>query len=270
MMKQKVIDLLKKITRMKYLELTSRGNTSIFSALYCARKLNPKKKVLIPDQGGWFTYKKYPVYLELGVEEVKTDYGIIDLKDLKKKIKNTNCLLYSNPAGYFAEQDVKEIYNVCKGKCLVILDVSGSIGLKDFSKYCDFMIGSFGEGKPVNLEYGGFVGVNNKGYFDKPKEIFNLTVFEDKYYKPLLEKMENLKKKYQYYNKINKKLKKDLRNFNIIHKDKEGINVVVKYKDNKEKEKIIDYCVKHKYPFRICPFYIRVKEKAISIEVKRL
>ena len=81
-MKQKVIDLLKKITNEKYIELTSRGNTAVFASLYCARKLNPKKTVLIPDQGGWFTYKKYPIYLELQTEQVKTDYGIIDLKDL--------------------------------------------------------------------------------------------------------------------------------------------------------------------------------------------
>ena len=84
-MKQQVINLLKKTTNMKYVELTSRGNTAIFAALYCARKINPNKKILIPDQGGWFTYKKYPKYLEFDVENVKTDYGIIDLKDLKKK-----------------------------------------------------------------------------------------------------------------------------------------------------------------------------------------
>ena len=268
-MKQ-VIDLLKKITKENYIELTSRGNTAIFSVLYCARKINPKKIVLIPDQGGWFTYKRYPFYLELRIEQVKTNYGIIDLKDLKKKIKNANCLLYSNPAGYFAEQPVKEIYNICRDKCLVILDVSGSIGLKDYSKYCDFMIGSFGIDKPVNLGYGGFIGTNNKNNFEIPKEIFNLTIFEDKYYKPLLQKLKNLKIRYQYYNKINKKIKKDLKKYDIIHRNKEGINVAVKFKDNKEKENLIEYCKKHKYPFRICPFYIRVKAKAISIEVKRL
>lgn len=269
-MKQKVIELLKKNTNERYIELTSRGNTAVFSSLYCARKLNPKKIVLIPDQGGWFTYRKYPKYLEFDIKEVKTDYGVIDLKDLKQKLKNVCCFLYSNPAGYFAEQPFKEIYNICKGKCLVILDVSGSIGVKDYSKYCDFMIGSFGNDKPVNLGYGGFVGVNNKNNFEKPREIFNLTIFEEKYYKALLEKLKNLKKRYQYYNKINKKIKKGLQNYNIIHKDKKGINVVVKFDDKERKQEIIDYCKKHKYPFNVCPFYIRVKEKAICIEVKRL
>ncbi len=269
-MKQKVLDLLKKSTNMKYIELTSRGNTAIFSALYCTRKINPKKVVLIPDQGGWFTYKKYPLYLEQNIVEVKTYHGILDLNDLKKKVKGANCLLYSTPAGYFAEQPVKEIYNICKNKCLVILDVSGSIGLKDYSKYCDIMIGSFGDGKPVNLGYGGFVAVNKKELFDKPKEIFNLTIFEEKYYKPLLEKLNNLDSRYKYLEKINNKIKNDLKHYNIIHKDKQGINVVIKFKDKQEKEKIINYCNKHKYQLRICPFYIRVKAKAISIEVKRL
>lgn len=263
-------ELIRKITNMKYIELTSRGNTAIFSALYCARKLSKSKKVLIPDQGGWFTYKKYPLYLELEIEEVKTNYGLIDLKDLKKKIKGACCFLYSNPAGYFAEQDIKEIYDICKGKCLVILDVSGSIGKKDYSKYCDIMIGSFGDDKPVNLGYGGFVGTNNKDNFEKPKEIFNLTIFDSKYLKELENKLKSLRERYQYYEKINKKIKNDLKKYEIIHEDKDGINVAVKFKDKKRKDEIISYCKRNNYPFRICPFYIRVKEKAISIEVKRL
>ncbi|MBW2984917.1 hypothetical protein KY361_07380 [Candidatus Woesearchaeota archaeon] len=271
-MRDKITDLLKKLSSHPFIELTSRGNTAIFAALYCARKLQlGKKNILIPDQSGWFTYKKYPKMLGLNPIEVKTDYGIIDLDDLKKKSENANCLLYSTPAGYFAEQPVKEIYSVCKkNKCMVILDVSGSIGRHDYGAYCDFAVCSFGEWKPVNLGYGGFVSALEKEFFEKPKEIFNTTSFDEKYFPELIEKLKSLKKRYELFDRVNKKIKKGLKDFDILHKDSDGINVIVKFKDELEKDKIVKYCEKNKLEFTICPRYIRVKEKAVSIEVKRL
>ena len=56
----------------------------------------------------------------------------------------------------------------------------------------------------------------------------------------------------------------------IIHKKNKGFNVIVKYKSDDGKKKIIEYCNEKKIPFLECPKYIRVNEKAISIEVKRL
>jgi hypothetical protein len=38
-MKDKVITKLKELTSHNYIKLTSRGNTAIFAALYCVRKL---------------------------------------------------------------------------------------------------------------------------------------------------------------------------------------------------------------------------------------
>ncbi len=271
MMKQKSIELLKEYTRHDFIELTSRGNTAIFAAFYCARKLNlDKKKVLVPDQGGWLSYLKYPKMLEMEPVEVKTDCGIIDLEDLKEKAKNANCVIYPNPAGYFAEQPIREIYEICKGKCFVIMDVTGSIGseLCD-GEFADIMVGSFGRWKPVNLGYGGFLSSREKQHFHIPKEIFNTTSFDEKYLPLLYEKLKNIKKRYGLFEKINKKIKKDLKDFKILHKNKRGINVIVKFTDEKEKNKIVDYCVKNKYQFTICPRYIRVNEQAVSIEVKR-
>ncbi|MBW2980818.1 hypothetical protein KY360_05370 [Candidatus Woesearchaeota archaeon] len=271
-MKDRIIDLLRKLSSHSSIELTSRGNTAIFAALYCARKLQlDKKNVLIPEQGGWFTYKKYPKMLGLNPIEIKTDYGVIDVSDLKKQSKNANCLLYSSPAGYFAEQPVKEIYSVCKrNKCMVILDITGSIGAKDHGRFCDFIVCSFGEWKPINLGYGGFVSSREKEFFEKPKEIFNTTSFDEKYSKDLINKLESLKKRYQLFEKINKKIKKDLKDFEILHPDKDGINVVVRFGNDTEKERIIKYCKENNLEFTLCPRYIRVNERAVSIEVKRL
>lgn len=271
-MKAKIIEMLKKLSSHDFIRLTSRGNTAIFAALYCARKLQlGKKKVLIPEQGGWFTYKKYPKMLELNPVEIKTDYGVIDLKELKEKSKDANCLIYSTPAGYFAEQPVEEIYSICrKNECMVILDITGSMGKHDYGKFCDFSVCSFGNAKPVNLGYGGFVSAGEKEFFEMPKEIFNTTSFDEKYSGQLIEKLKSLKKRYELFNKANKKIKKDLSDLEILHKDKDGINVIVKFKDGEEKKRIIEYCEKNKFEFTICPRYIRVKEEAVSIEVKRL
>lgn len=255
---------LKKLTGHNIIKLTSRGNTAILSALKLVKSLNPKKdKILIPDQGGWFTYKKYSKELNLDPVELKTDYGIIDLKELKERAKQANCIIYSDPAGYFAEQPVKEIYNICKkNNCLVILDITGIIGKKVLGKYADICLASFGKGKPINLGYGGFISSNYNIKAEEP--------FDKAYLKPLSDALNNLKQRHELFDKHNKKIKQDLSSFDIIHRDKQGINVIVKFSNEKEKSDILKYCTKNNYQYRLCPFSIRVRCKAVSIEVKRL
>jgi len=271
-MNEKIIALLKKYTKHDFVQFTSRGNSAIFVALYCARKINPLKYILVPDQGGWLTYYKYPKQLELETKEVKTDFGIIDLTDLASKLDEACAFIYCTPAGYIAEQPIKEIYDVCKKKnCLVIMDVSGSMGsdLCD-GTYADFTVGSFGKWKPIDLGYGGFVTAAKKEYFEKPKEIFNTVSFEEQYYPVLLNKLEHVEERFKTLFKEVAKIKDELKEYDIVHKDKQGIVVVVKYKTETEKQNIIDYCIAHGYEYTLCPRYIRVNCEAISIEVKRL
>jgi len=60
-----------------------------------------------------------------------------------------------------------------------------------------------------------------------------------------------------------------LKDFKIIHAEEEGFNVVVRFKNDEEKEKILKYCEQKEYEYTICPRYIRVNENAVCIEVKR-
>ena len=271
-MKDKAVKLIQKYTKHKFVRFTSRGNSSIFAAMYCARTINPKPYVLVPDQGGWLTYHKYPKQLGMETKEVKTDSGIIDLKDLKSKVEDACAFIYCNPAGYFADQPIKKIYNLCKKKnCLVILDVSGSLGTDMCNgKYADFTIGSFGKWKPINVGYGGFLTASEKKYFEKPKDIFNTTQFDEQYFPILVEKLEHVKERFDSFFKEADKIKKDLKDYDIIHRDKKGIVVIVRFNGDEEKQKLIDYCSSHNYEYTICPRYIRVNCDAISIEVKRL
>lgn len=271
----KIISQIKKIINHDLVHLTDRGNTAIFAALYIARQNNlDKKTVLIPDQGGWLTYKQYPKKLELNIEEPKTDYGLIDLNDLKQKLEkgNINCLIYAQPAGYFAEQDQNAIYTLCKKyNCTVIVDCCGSFG-SDLLKpgYSDILVCSFMLWKPVNNLYGGFISIKNKDSLKKGREIFKTLKIDEDQILLLLDKIKNLKKRFSLFFKTVKKIKTDLKNHNIIHKDKTGINVIVKFKDEEEKNNLIDYCKKNNYEYTLCPRYIRVYAKAVSIEVKRL
>ncbi len=161
---------------------------------------------------------------------------------------------------------MKKISEICKkNDCLLIEDVSGSIGDKTLcdGNLSDIMVGSFGRWKSINLGYGGFISVRNKEFFEQAKEPLSLIKVHKKIYEeisPLLNK-----KRLRKLLKLQKKVKKELKDVKIFHKDKRGLNVVTEY--NPE---VLKYCQEKHYPYILCPTYIRVNEKAISIELKRL
>ena len=245
---------LRELVRHKHVYLTSRGNAAIEKAL----EQFPKGDLLIADQGGWMSYKKIAKKLGFNVVELKTDLGVIDLEDLKQKINDASTVLYQNPAGYFAEQPVKEIYETAKGK--VILDVSGCLG-ENLGDYADIIVGSFGRWKIADLGQGGFLSSN--------KELKVEEDFEGDLYK-LSEKLSKVKERLQgLYNKC-KQIKEDFKQFNVLHKDKKGVNVIVAFSNDEERSEILKYCQKNNYEWTECPREIRVNVPAISIEVKRL
>ena len=249
---------LKKLTNHKNIYLTSRGNKAIERALSFI-----KGYLLIPDQGSWLSYRKYAKKLGLDVVDVKTDFGVIDLDDLKQKVNGAGALIYQNPAGYFADQPIKEVYKICKNKCLVILDISGCIGDYELcdGSCADIIVCSFGKWKLIDLGYGGFISSN--------RELNIKEDFDKNYLNKLDKKINNVNKRLKYLYSECDKIKKDLSNFDIVHKNKKGVIVIVKFKDSKEKNEIIKYCEMKGYEYTICPREIRVNCNAISIEVKR-
>ena len=269
--KEKVLDLLREYTGFHNIYLTQRGNKAIRAALAAAKNLNPKSHCLVPDQGGWITYQQYPKKLQLWLNELKTDYGIINLEDLKSKTNLASSLIYSNPAGYFAEQPIEEIYEICKDKCVVILDATGSLGdNKNLGKNADIIVGSFGKWKPVNLTYGGFIAFKSENAYELHKEIIEDLSFDEKYLEKLFDKLKNVKKRYKKFYDLNRKIKEDLKKHDIIHPEKKGINVIVKFSNEEERVQLLNYCKENELEYTFCPRYIRVNENAISIEVKRV
>ncbi len=220
---------------------------------------------------------------------VKCNDAVIDLEDLKVKLEadlkdKTNpadAIIYQNPGGYHAEQPMKEIYSLCKKHgCLVILDVSGSIGTKIGTKLCDgnyadILVCSFGEGKLIEAHTGGFISCKDKDIFESIKDSFKVLDegdAEDKQWKLklILKKIEELPQRIKFLTEKRKKVLSDLIDFDLVNKNHLGFVVVVKYNSETEKEKIISYCQKNNLEYTECPRYIRLNQKAISIEVKRL
>lgn len=262
---QEVLSKIKELTGQNYAQLTERGNKSIKIVFDLAQKLD-KKKVLIPDQGGWITYKQYPPKFGLEIVEVKTDFGLLDMNDLVTKADETSILVCCSMPGYIAVDNFQEIVKQCSSLgCLVVNDASGTLGT-DYAKMGDIIIGSFGKWKPVNLEYGGFIATNNLEMYTE----FDESYFDEHKYEDLMEKFNTLPAKLEVYGSTRKQIIEDLQSFDIIHKDKEGINVCIKYKDDEVKQRIIDYCKENKIEYTECPRYIRVNTDAISIEIKRI
>lgn len=249
--------LLKKLTGKRQVFLFPRCDKAIKTIL---RLLN-RKTILIQDQGGWISYKTLPKKQGMGLIEIKTDYGLVNLNDLEKKANMGSVLLLNSMPGYHVFEDVKKIAELCtKKKIFLINDVSGSIGT-EHAKYGDVIVGSFGRWKPVYLEYGGFLATNKdyalKDEFDTDK-ITKLKQF-----------LESLNERTKQLKEFNAEIKKNLSGLKIIHPGKEGYNVIVRFKNEAEKTTIIDYCKENKWEYTLCPRYIRVMEAAVSIEVKR-
>lgn len=268
---EQIINKLKELTGHSFIKLTDSGDSAIFVALHIA-KVRGKTKVLIPDQAGWLTYRTYPQVIGLETKEVKTNYGIIDVEDLNKKADKHSVLIIPSLAGYFAEQPISDLASICQEKgCMLVVDICGSIGMSGFNTdKADLVVCSFGKWKPLNLEYGGFIAANNQELFNIDDELIKEFKFAESYEQELLEKLSGLNDRVDFLTETSEKIKKELQGFEIIHKNKRGINVVVKYSDETEKQKLIKYCNENNYEFTKCPRYIRVLDNAISIEVKRL
>ena len=264
-MENLVINKLKTFTKHNSVQLTSRGNSAIFIAFGIIKKTFPEATILIPDQGGWVSFKTYPKLLGMETTEVETKDGIIDLEDLKEKSKTASAFIFTSFAGYFVEQPLKEISRICHdNNCLVIEDASGAITDDELcnGNYSDMIVGSFGSDKPVNVGYGGFISVKDGNYFEKVRDILSLFKVHPSFYSAMLSKLEPRRLKYMV--DFAEDVKKELHAFEIFHKDKRGINVLTE-----NNPMVIKYCQERGYDYIICPNYSRLNKPAISVELKR-
>jgi len=205
--------LLKKYTKHSNVAITESGDDALLAALKLVRKVNPRKLILIPDHGGWLTYKDYPKQFGFEAVELRTNRGVINPEVLRQSaVNNAAALLITSFAGYYAEQPLKEIINVCKSKgCLVIEDVSGSIGDGTLcnGNLSDIIIGSFGKWKPVECGYGGWISTNSPEYFDAIRDSMSITKVHPKFYKEIIKPLRKNKLKKLLH--LQEQVKQDLK-----------------------------------------------------------
>ncbi len=262
------------LTNHPHVILTHRGDGAIFVALHIVKFCTEKRTILIPDQAGWWSFKTLPPLFGFEVVEVKTDYGRIDLADLETKTRSEKpaALLIQSLAGYFIQQPMEDIIKICrKNNCLVIEDVSGSIGFLPVYD-SDIKVCSFGRDKLLNVGTGGFVSTKEdvvEQWKNQLEPVLRLC-------KPsidtalLIKKIDSLKARITFLSEKAQKIKSDLAHLQILHRTSPSVNVVIMSANDAEKKEIVSYCVKHQVEYTFGPRYIRVECPAVSIEVKRL
>ena len=271
-MLEKALGKLRELTNHKHIKLTDSGDSAIHIALHIVKQTG-RKKIIIPDQGGWLSYKKFPELVGLEIVEVDTHYGLVDLGDLEQKADSESALIIPGLAGYIAEQPLEKISEICKEKnCMFIEDASGSFGNENLCKgeFADIIIGSFGRWEPIDLNHGGFISTDNHEFFKDNDHLFEGREFDEEKLEMLIEKLESITPRVQFLREVCGKIKQDLSEHEIVHRDHPGIVVVVKFSNEDDKQKIIKYCEENNFEHTLCPRYIRINEDAISIEVKRL
>ena len=277
------------ITNHRYAKLVNSGNSSILAAMNSI-----DGAILIPDQGAWNGFKQIANFLNKDLITVKTNKGLIDLDELNESIlsssenniidlddeNNKSALFLTSFAAYTAEQDLNAICDFAhKNNILVVEDASGAIG--DYENrlangnYSDIIIGSTGSPKIVNVEDGGFITANDGGFFEKSKLLLktnkasNITACG--IYNELDFARDNLKKTVDACLYLKEAIEEKT-SFNVFHKDKRGINLIIETEDPKS----LSYKLRQEFVLDShgmitkCPNYNRLKEKAVALEIKNL
>ena len=277
------------ITNHNHAELVSSGNAAILSAMNSI-----DGAILIPDQGAWNGFKQMAKFLNKDLITVKTHQGLVDLDNLNESVissseaniidlddeNNKSALFLTSFAGYAAEQDLKSICDFAhRNNLLVVEDASGAIGDNEKQLanggFSDIIIGSTGSPKIVNVEDGGFITTNDGSLFEKSRLLLKTNksskITACGIYNELDFANENLKKTTDACLYLKESIE-DKTNFNVFHKDKRGINVIIGTEDPKS----LSYKLRQEFVLDShgmitrCPNYNRLKEKAIAIEIKNL
>ncbi len=244
--------LLSQLTGKKNIVIMRRGNVAIRQALRIA-VTQGFNSVTIQDQGGWITYEQYANQLKLPITKIETDTGFFT-GNFSKEL-----LLINTMPGYAGLVDTASIKT---SDCFIINDATGSIGTPQ-GTWGDIIVASFGEDKPIYL--GKYALFASDIDYHVPDEV--LLADEIIILAKLIERLPITRKE---LNKASDAIKKDLKDLSIVHSKAQGFNVIIKTTNNDEENRIKDYCAKHGYEFTICPRYIRMLDRGISIEVKRV
>lgn len=264
---------LKELTNKKELYFTLRCNKSIELAFQIAVPVlkQEQKNLLIQKEGGWITYQNYAKKYKLNLIRLDNYNGqkIADL--LKTQNNNQGILIMHSLPGYSYIEDMQKISRQCKkNDILLINDCCGSIGTSA-GTFGDLVLCSFGNAKPLSAGGGGFIAADS--FTNQEKELLKgaeKEATEKINFDILWETINSLQERLSRWKNKKKEIETKLikHKFEILNKG-EGINILVPFDNEDEKERLIKFCKEEKLEYVECPRYIRTLNKALSIEIKR-
>lgn len=260
---------LKKHTGHAYSTVTNSGNGSIYLALSAT-----SENLIIPDQGAWNGFKQIGKLLNKNMTLIETQEGLV-IPEKLEYMENGSTIILTSFAGYTADQNMKEISEVCREKDITIIeDASAGIGDRKKKvgngKYSDIIIASTGSPKIINAGQGGILTTDNKEILEKTRIQQKITKATQITSAAIDSELENAEEKLEKTINACRYLKNNLED--VIHPEKRGLNVIVRDPNPKE----LSWKLKEKLKINKsgfitrCPNYNRIKEKAVAIEIKNL
>lgn len=268
-------DALTKLTRHEMVHIVNSGNSAIMAVMSCF-----KERVMIPDQGGWYGFRKMAEFFGVETVQLPTDLGLVKVEELEEilKLNHPEALFLTSFAGYTAEQPMQDIYEICdENEVMLVEDASGGIGDPQGKlgngNHAHVIVGSTGSPKTLNIGNGGFLSTNNTEISNSANYLLKILKADPITCAGIASEAENAAKIFEKTTTATTKLKKDVSNFReVIHSTERGLNIIIPDKN----QKLFGSRIRQKLNVHgggivsLAPNYNRVKTRAVCLELKNL
>jgi len=263
---------IKKITGHEHARIVGSGNAAIMAAMSTM-----KGPVMIPDQGAWSGFRKIAEFYGLEVVYLPTVMGVIQPEILEEhvKLKNPESIFITSFAGYMAEQPVKDIYDTCEDRDIILVeDASGSVGDSKRNLACGdhshIIVASTGSPKMVNVGNGGFISTNDLGIFNDASFILKTLQSSPVTCAGMIEEIKKAPLNLIKTIAACEFLKSNIES--ALHHDKRGINLAILSEEPKKMARILRSSLKVEGGSMIstCPRYDRMNQPGVCLEIKNL
>ena len=172
------IDLIKKKKKKKDAVFTSNCSTAIFLLLKSLGLKN--KKIIVPVNICFDVIlsiifsTNIPIIVDTND---KLSYDILEFKLSLQSNDKVGAVIF--PYAFGNSHNFNDIFKICKKKKIILIeDIAGSfggkIGASYFGSFADFTVGSFGQGKIIDMDGGGFIASNKISICNKVKSNYDL------------------------------------------------------------------------------------------------
>ena len=248
---------LKSLVKKKNMLFTGSCDEALMMGAKILLADSKNKLIITQDSGGWLSYPKIAKKLGVPIIYIKTNKGKLSLSELKKH-KDCVLILHSLP-GYCYKEDMKAIQKICESNNIKLLnDACGSIGTESATRG-NIICCSFGKWKPLSAGGGGFLASN----------LILTGKSEELDFARINKSIDTMNKRIKTWKKISSTVKKEMKEF-VLNEGNQGINVLLKFKNDDERERLINFCKDKNLEYTICPRYIRSNEDAVCVEIKKL